>query len=166
MKFRARVWCLVFDSLLSVCCSLDPGRPAPLQRRSPIPLFFCRPTHVPVLIPFVVTSRPTTASRPSNPLNPSLLAPQIRLCGPLCAFIIYLYAYLLTYLDDGWRKADAGECQHCRPGCSAPADTVVRASSDTGELALQAWPKSLWKSSITSTSSVSSYVWAYRKIEG
>ena len=28
---------------------------------------------VPVLIPFVVTSRPTTASRPSNPLNPSLL---------------------------------------------------------------------------------------------
>ena len=34
---------------------------------------------VPVLIPFVVTSRPTTASRPSNPLNPSPLAPQIRL---------------------------------------------------------------------------------------
>ena len=28
---------------------------------------------VPVLIPFVVTSRPTTASRPSNPLNPLLL---------------------------------------------------------------------------------------------
>ena len=35
---------------------------------------------VPVLIPFVVTSRPTTASRPSNPLNLSPLAPQIRLC--------------------------------------------------------------------------------------
>jgi len=35
---------------------------------------------VPVLIPFVVTSRPITASRPSNPLNPSPLAPQIRLC--------------------------------------------------------------------------------------
>ena len=35
---------------------------------------------VPVLIPTVVTSRPTTASKPSNPLNPSPLAPQIRLC--------------------------------------------------------------------------------------
>jgi len=30
---------------------------------------------VPVLTPFVITSRPTTASRPSNPLNPSPLAP-------------------------------------------------------------------------------------------
>jgi len=45
---------------------------------------------------FVVTSRPTTASRPSTPLNPSHLAPQIRLCWPLCAFINYIY--LLTYL--------------------------------------------------------------------
>ena len=35
---------------------------------------------VPVLTPSVVISRPTTASRPSNPLNPSPLAPQIRLC--------------------------------------------------------------------------------------
>jgi len=34
---------------------------------------------VPVLTPFVVTSRPSTASRPSNPVDPSLLAPQIRL---------------------------------------------------------------------------------------
>jgi len=36
---------------------------------------------VPVLIglPFVVTSRPTTASRPSNPLNRSPLASLIRL---------------------------------------------------------------------------------------
>jgi len=45
---------------------------------------------------FVVTSRPTTASRPSTPLNPSHLAPHIRLCWPLCAFINYIY--LLTYL--------------------------------------------------------------------
>jgi len=30
---------------------------------------------VPVLTPFVVTSSPTTASRPSTPLNPSPLAP-------------------------------------------------------------------------------------------
>jgi len=51
---------------------------------------------VPVLIPFVVTSRPTTASRPSNPFNPSPLAPQIRLCRPLRAFINYIY--LLTYV--------------------------------------------------------------------
>ena len=35
---------------------------------------------VPVLTPSVVISRPTTASRPSTPLNPSALAPQIRLC--------------------------------------------------------------------------------------
>jgi len=49
---------------------------------------------VPVLAPSVVTSRPCTASRPSNPLNPSSLAPQIRLCWPLCAFIKYIY--LLT----------------------------------------------------------------------
>jgi len=34
---------------------------------------------VPVLTPSLVTSRPTVASRPSNPLNPSPLAPQIRL---------------------------------------------------------------------------------------
>ena len=35
---------------------------------------------VPVLTPSVVISRPTTASRPSTPLNPSPLAPQIRHC--------------------------------------------------------------------------------------
>ena len=34
----------------------------------------------PVLTPSVVISRPATASRPSDPLNPSPLAPQIRLC--------------------------------------------------------------------------------------
>jgi len=50
---------------------------------------------VPVLTPSVIISRPTTASRPSTPLNPSPLAPQIRLCWPLCAFINYIY--LLTY---------------------------------------------------------------------
>ena len=53
---------------------------------------------VSVLIPFVI-SRPTTVSRPSNPLNPSLLAPQTRLCWPLCSFINYIY--LLTYLLRG-----------------------------------------------------------------
>jgi len=51
---------------------------------------------VPVLTSSVVTSKPTTASRPSNPLNPSPLVPQIRLCWPLCAFINYIY--LLTYI--------------------------------------------------------------------
>ena len=46
-----------------------------------------------------LSSSPTAASRPSNPLNPFLRAPQIRLCWPLCAFInhIYLLTYLLTY---------------------------------------------------------------------
>ena len=43
---------------------------------------------VPVLTPSVVISRPTTASRPSNPLNPSPLAPQIRLC--LAVFKLFL----------------------------------------------------------------------------
>ena len=51
---------------------------------------------VPVLIPSIVTSRPTTASRPSNPLNPSPLAPQIRLCWPLCASINYIYLLILS----------------------------------------------------------------------
>ena len=39
---------------------------------------------------------------------------------------------------DGWWNADAGVCQHWRPGCSAPTDTVVRGRSDTGELSLLA----------------------------
>ena len=30
-------------------------------------------------------------------------------------------------------------CQHWRPGCSDPTDTVVRGHSDTGELSLLAW---------------------------
>jgi len=49
---------------------------------------------VPLLIPFVVTSRPTTASRPSNPLNRSPLAPQIRL---LLTTVRIYKLYLLTY---------------------------------------------------------------------
>jgi len=44
-----------------------------------------------VLIPFVVTSRPTTASRPSNPLNPSLLAPQIRLLLTIIVISSFLF---------------------------------------------------------------------------
>ena len=43
-----------------------------------------------------LSSSPTTASRPSTPLNPSPLAPHIRLWWPLCAFINYIY--LLTYI--------------------------------------------------------------------
>jgi len=41
-------------------------------------------------------------------------------------------------VGDGWRNADAAVCQHWRPGCSAPTDTVVRGRSDTGELSLLA----------------------------
>ena len=40
---------------------------------------------------------------------------------------------------DGWRNADAAACQHWRPGCSAPTDTMVRGRSDTGKLSLPAW---------------------------
>ena len=54
---------------------------------------------VPVLIPFVVTSRPTTASRPFTPLNPSPLAPQIRLSlTVLRVYKLYLFTYLLCKL--------------------------------------------------------------------
>jgi len=48
---------------------------------------------VPVLIPSGVTSRPTTASRPSNMLNPFLLVPQMR----LLLTTVHVYHYLLTY---------------------------------------------------------------------
>jgi len=41
-------------------------------------------------------------------------------------------------VGDGWRNADAAACQHWRPGCSAPTDTVVCGRSDTGELSLLA----------------------------
>ena len=47
-------------------------------------------------------------------------------------------------VDGGWRNADAAACQHWRPGCSAPADTVVRGRSDTGELSHQARREPGW----------------------
>ena len=37
-------------------------------------------------------------------------------------------------VDDGWRNADAAACQHWRPGCSAPTDTVLGATSSEGFL--------------------------------
>jgi len=45
-----------------------------------------------VLIPFVVTSRPTTASRPSNPLYSFFLAPQIRVFADHYLFIYLAFA--------------------------------------------------------------------------
>jgi len=49
-----------------------------------------------VLIPSVVTSTPTTASRPSNPLNPSPHTPQIRLLLTIvCVYKLYLLTYIL-----------------------------------------------------------------------
>ena len=68
---------------------------------------------VPVLIPSVVISRPTTASRPSTPLNPSPLAPQIRLCWPLCAFINYIFTYLPG--RSGTRTRSFSPCSPVRP---------------------------------------------------
>ena len=41
-------------------------------------------------------------------------------------------------VDDGWQNADAAACQHWRPGCSIPTDTMVRCRSEAGELSLQA----------------------------
>ena len=66
-------------------------------------LFLYLSVPVPVLIPSVVISRPTTASRPSNPLNHSPLAPQIRLLLTIMrvydlSFIDLLTYYLLTAL--------------------------------------------------------------------
>ena len=44
------------------------------------------------------TERPTTSSRPSNPLSASSLAPQIRLCLTIArVYKLYLFTYLLTY---------------------------------------------------------------------
>jgi len=57
-----------------------------------LPLYLSVP--VPALTPSVVNSRPTTASRPSTPLNPSPLAPQIRLL--LTTESVYK-SHLLTY---------------------------------------------------------------------
>jgi len=62
--------CSVFRTSLALAASaLQPIKSVTLSLYLSVP--------VPVLIPSVVTARPTTASRPSNPLNPSHLAPQI-----------------------------------------------------------------------------------------
>ena len=86
-KNLARVRCRMTHHLALAASALQPLKSGTLSLYLSVP--------VPALMPFVVTSRPTTASRPSNPLNPSPLAPQIRLCWPLCAFINYI---LLTCL--------------------------------------------------------------------
>ena len=53
---------------------------------------------VQVMIPSVINSRPTTSSRPSNPLSASFLAPQIRpWLTIVCVYKLYLLTYLLTY---------------------------------------------------------------------
>jgi len=54
---------------------------------------------VPVLVTSVIASRPTTASRPSSPLNPSPLAPQIRLLLTIVrVYTLYLLTYSLIFL--------------------------------------------------------------------
>jgi len=55
-----------------------------------------------MVIPFVITRRPATASRPSHPLNPSSLAPQFRL---LLTIVHVHKLYLLTYLQTNGRIA-------------------------------------------------------------
>ena len=54
-------------------------------------LFEC----VPAMIPSAINSRPTTSSRPSNPLSAFSLAPQIRLWLTIVR-VYKLYFYLLT----------------------------------------------------------------------
>ena len=91
-----------------------------------LPPSLCTCTSSDILIPSVVISRPTTARRPSNPLNPSLLAPQIRLLLTVvhvyklylltffwlsCTFINYKL-YLLTYFR--WRNGVWIECPRPR----------------------------------------------------
>ena len=56
---------------------------------------------VPVLTPFIVTSRPTTASRPSDNLAPLLLRLTIGFCWPLCVWRTYIS---LTCLKYTWRS--------------------------------------------------------------
>ena len=60
---------------------------------------------VPVLIPFVVTSRPTTASdtRPSNPLNLSYCASDLALLTIVRIYKLYLLFYSLTYNNNNIR---------------------------------------------------------------
>ena len=101
---QKRFMCIIFDMMYDISSllrlsahhlALAALASQPLKSTT-LSLYLSVP--VPVLIPSVVTSRPTTASRPSTSLNPSPLAPQIRLCWPLCAFINYIYlrTYLLT----------------------------------------------------------------------
>ena len=73
-----------------------------------LPLSLCTCTSPYMVTPSVVISRPTTASRPSTPLNPSL-APQIWLCWPLCAFINYIYLLTVTTFTQYNSQAEEGE---------------------------------------------------------
>ena len=71
-------------------------------------LYLSVPVRVLMVTPSVVISRPTTASRPSTPLNPSL-APQIWLCWPLCVFINYIYLLTVTTFTQYNSQAEEGE---------------------------------------------------------
>ena len=58
-------------------------------------LFEC----VPAMIPSAINSRPTTSSRPSNPLSAFFLAPQIRLWLTIVrVYKLYWLTYLLTLI--------------------------------------------------------------------
>jgi len=70
-------------------------------------LYLSVPVRVLMVTPSVVISRPTTASRPSTPLNPSL-APQIWLCWPLCVFINYIYLLTVTTFTQYNSQAEEG----------------------------------------------------------
>ena len=81
--------CLFAHHLALAASSLQPLKSGILS------LYLSAP--VPVLISSIATSRPITASRPSNPLNTSSLVPHIRLLlTTVRIYKLYLLAYLLT----------------------------------------------------------------------
>ena len=73
---------------------------------------------VPVLIPSVVTSRPTIASRPSDPLNLFFLDSQIRILLTIVrVYIAYFLTFLLTmYRQPGSQDTAVAGYLH-REGC-------------------------------------------------
>ena len=125
----------------SVLTSVNPVnflrlRPSALQplKSGTLPLYLSVP--VPVLIPSVVTSRPTTASRPSSPLNSLPLAPQIRLL--LTAVRVYKLD-LLTYY--GWSR------RHYVFGCpSIRACVCVAGRKDSPTGFRQLLVQNIWNS--------------------
>ena len=98
MRLRCGLW---LPSLLQLCLFLQ--------------LFSC----VPVMILSVINSRPTTSSRPSNPLSASFLVPQIwSWLAIVCVYKLYLLTYLgttTTVLQPFFRTTQVSRYQKDKP---------------------------------------------------